>query len=37
MGGWVQKVAVFADIQYCIFADIVCKWVGQERSKNVPT
>ena len=22
-GGWVPKVAVFANVQYCIYADIV--------------
>ena len=33
MGGWVQKVAVFADIQYCIVADIVCWCVGQKGPK----
>ena len=23
LGGWVPKMAVFADVQYCIYADIV--------------
>ena len=23
VGGWVQKMAIFADVQYCIYADIV--------------
>ena len=23
LGGWVQKMAIFADVQYCIYADIV--------------
>ena len=23
LGGWVQKGVVFADVQYCIYADIV--------------
>ena len=25
-GGWVKKIAVFIDIQYCIYADIVSGW-----------
>ena len=25
--GWVQKIAIFADIQYCIYADIAGGWV----------
>ena len=27
LGGWVQKMAIFADVQYCIYADIVGGWV----------
>ena len=27
LGGWVHKIAIFADIQYCIYADIVVGWV----------
>ena len=23
LGGWGQKMAIFADVQYCIYADIV--------------
>jgi hypothetical protein len=26
--GWIQKMAIFADVQYCIYADIVGGWVG---------
>ena len=26
VGGWVQKIAIFAVVQYCIFAEIVV-WV----------
>ena len=22
LGGWVKKIAVFADVQYCIYADM---------------
>ena len=25
LGGWVQKAAIFEDVQYCIHAD---KWLG---------
>ena len=37
MGGWVQKVAIFVDVHYCIYAD---KWVGgwvRKKCKNVLT
>ena len=34
--GWVQRMAVFADVHYCIYADIVFGWL-QKRSKNVLT
>ena len=27
LGGWVQKMAVFADVHYCTFADLVGGWV----------
>ena len=39
LGGWVQKMPFFADVQYCIYADIVGGWVrkGQKRSQNVLT
>ena len=23
VGGWVQKISIFADIHYCVYADIV--------------
>ena len=26
--GWVQKLVVFDDVQYCICADIVGGWMG---------
>ena len=32
-GGWVWKMAIFADVQYCNHADI--GWVGQIKSKNM--
>ena len=34
MGGWVQNMAVFADVQYCNHADIVGE---SEMVKNVLT
>ena len=37
LGGWVQKMAIFADVQYCIYANIVGGWVGQKKSKNMLT
>ena len=27
VGGWVQKLTIFADVQYCIYADLVGGWV----------
>ena len=27
LGGWVQKMAVFTDFQYCIYADMGVGWV----------
>ena len=27
LGGWGRKMAIFADVQYCIYADIVGGWV----------
>ena len=33
LGGRVQKFAIFGDVQYCIYADIVGGWVGG--SENV--
>ena len=27
VGGWGQKMAIFADVQHCIYADIVGEWV----------
>ena len=27
LGGWVQKMSIFADVQYCIYADLECGWV----------
>jgi hypothetical protein len=27
LGVWVQKMAIFADVQYCIYANIVGGWV----------
>ena len=35
LGGWYSKKTVFADVQYCIYADICSWWVCQKRSKNV--
>ena len=26
LGGWVQKMAIVADVQYCIYTDIVSGW-----------
>ena len=26
LGGWVQKISIFADVQYCIYADVVSLW-----------
>ena len=34
--GWVRKMAIFADVQYCIYADIVGGWV-RKSSKNMLT
>ena len=34
LGGWVQKMASFTDVQYCIYADIVGMWV-QRSPKNI--
>ena len=33
-GGWVQNMAVFADVQYCIHADKVGGW-GIKRPKTM--
>ena len=33
LGGLVQKKATFADVQYCIYADIVNGWV--QKSPNM--
>ena len=35
--GWVglEKFAIFGDVWYCIYADIVSGWVGLKKSKNV--
>ena len=30
--GWVKKMTIFADVQYCIYADKVGGW-GPKRSK----
>ena len=27
LGGWVIQMSIFADVQYCIYADLVCGWV----------
>ena len=35
LGGWVWKMAIFADIQYCIYDDKEC--VGQKKSKLMLT
>ena len=32
LGGWVRKMAIFADVQYCIHADEVCGW-GPKRPR----
>jgi hypothetical protein len=37
VGRWVQKKVIFADVQYCIYADIMGGWVGLKKSKNVLT
>ena len=34
MGGWDQKIASFADVQYCIYADLTPKVGGSERVQN---
>ena len=36
LGGWVQKMAIFADEQYCIYADIEVGWV-RKKSKLMLT
>ena len=28
LGGWAKKIVIFADVQYCIDADILRGWVG---------
>ena len=33
LGGWGRKMAIFADVHYCIYAAIV----GQKKSKNMQT
>ena len=33
LGGWRRKMAIFADVQYCIYAAIV----GQKKSKTMQT
>ena len=37
VGGWVQKIVIFAYVQYCIYADIVVRWVKIIRYKNMLT
>ena len=37
LGGWVLKMVIFADVQYCIYADIMGGWVGQTKSLNMLT
>ena len=37
LGWWGQKMAVFSDVQYCIYADNHSGWVGQKKSKNMLT
>ena len=32
LGEWVQKIAIFADVHYCIYADILGGWV-RKRTK----
>ena len=34
LGGWRRKMAIFADVQYCIYAD---KWVGSKKANNLLT
>ena len=35
-GWWVQKMAIFDDVQYCIYADKVGGW-GPKKAKNILT
>ena len=35
LGEWVQKMTILSDVQYCIYAEIVARWVGQKNSKNM--
>ena len=37
LGGWVQKKAIFPDVQYCIYAKNHSGWAGQKKSKNMLT
>ena len=37
LGGWVRKMAIFANVQYFMYADIVGWWVGRKKSKNMLT
>ena len=36
LGGWGRKMAIFADVQYCIYADKVGGW-GSIKAKNMLT
>ena len=36
LGGGFEKIAIFADVQYCIYADIISGWV-KRKSKNMLT
>ena len=35
LGGWVQKMAIFADVQYCVYADKVGESVKVQKYADV--
>ena len=37
LGGWVKKIAVFADVQYCIYADMEIEITEVVRMFNLIT
>ena len=37
VGEWVRKMAIFADLQYCIYANIVGGWVRKSKKKYILT
>ena len=36
-GGWLNKMAIFADVQRSIYVDRVGGWVGKKNSKKMLT